>query len=332
MRVTGSSSFLLILVSVVAAGCSPGVLPPAIVLQANPGEAPGIVMDSFPPGRDLGDTSTVVTVSSQGGFSGGVYLGVACCRDVMRQRTAPLAPGLVWSWQGTPGNYVTVANMSPGNARLNLNLSGYGSSLNNQPTVRYGKYLMTVTGTAQGASHTDETTVAITVLPEIGFTWFCVNGPANATPHLPVDPADESSRVVIDALIRREEQNPRPDTIHIAVFSAGRPDGVRLSISEEPGFSEDSARVRLVNSVTFEKQVATGCVSQRRTLQVQGGQTGQMVIRRSTDRSLVLRKPECNWTAGICFSTTWVDVVSFADEGFWDAFGGKSLTFTWLFD
>lgn len=312
-------------VAVFSTGCTKGIW-----LQADPGRVPGIVIDEYGPGRNEGDTSSVIRVSSVGGYSGWVNLSATCCRDVIGDRMTTLPPG---TW-GLPFSATTVDQNNAATGRVRL-ITGYGSSpgpgLQDRARVPYGKYLLTLTGTGSG-NVTNDTTIAFTVLPEIGFTPSCT-AVTNPSGHPAAFNANESSRIVLQARIKRVEQNPTRTSEVYAVYGTPRPDAVRMRV-EDSNFERDSALVILEDSVTFEKEVATGCVpaAQRRALRVQGGQSGSMVIRRPTDRTLVLRKPECNWTLGVCLSTTWVDVLVFADEGFWDAFGGKTLRFVWLSD
>lgn len=313
-------------VAVSSTGCTKGIW-----LQADPGRVPGIVIDEYGPGRNEGDTSSVIRVSSVGGYSGWVSLSARCCWDVIGDSLAPL-PTSTWT---LPFLATTIGpnNASTGPLRLRTGHgSTPGSGFQDRASVPYGKYLLTMVGTADYGKITNDTTIAFTVLPEIGFTTFCTTV-ANPTGHPAAYNANESSRVVIQGHIKSAEQDPPATSEVYAVYGTPRPDAVRMTV-EDSNFERDSALVVLEDSVAFEKEVATGCVpaTQRRALRVQGGQSGSMVIRRTTDRTLVLRKPECNWTLGVCLTTTWVDVLVFADEGFWDAFGGKTVRFVWLFD
>lgn len=105
-------------------------------------------------------------------------------------------------------------------------------------------------------------------------------------------------------------------------------DTFKIEIETAPGLTKDEVIVGLATRVDWAKEIVawnacTGAVS-RLHQAINGALPVEMRVRRIDAHTLVFRKPK--------LFGVWTDIIHLNTEQFWNVFGGKKVTFTWMRD
>ena len=278
-----------------------------------------------------GQTATTeVSVVSLSSFQGSATLDTnVCCLDLV---TGAYLPGAVTT--SFAPSTVAVATNSPGLSTLSMTAPGMASPAKLAVPLNAENAALGV------SAHAGIGVEVLAPIPaDLGTTSACIGGTVvgsigGTAPGLPERLPLSGATTMVYA---SKMASPAKTSFAIGAASATGQAGWLITISKATmPLRSDQASVTLTNPTSWDKGLrsvnSANCRAASQTVRLRTGQSGSFLISKADTTTLVLSRGFCQFRFIACFdSSGFEDFATFDEAAFWNLFGGRQVTISWLF-